>query len=56
MDKIKKFLRNEKVSGAIAIIAAIVMFFTPDHIDRIIELCLAAVGIKKLTLVEEKEK
>lgn len=47
MDKIKVFLKNEKVSGAIAIIAAIVMYFTPDSIDHIIELCLAAVGIKK---------
>ena len=33
MDKLKAILANEKVKGAIAITAAVVMFFTPDHIE-----------------------
>ena len=54
MDKIKAFLKNEKVSGAIAIAAAVVMYFTPDSVDHIIELCLAAFGIEKLVIKREK--
>ena len=50
MEKIKNFLTNEKVKGAIAIAAAILMYYTPDHIDLIIETCLAALGISKLTI------
>ncbi len=50
MDGIKNFLTNEKVKGALAIVAAIIMYYTPDHIDLIIETCLAAMGISKLTL------
>ena len=26
------------------------MYYTPDHIDRIIEACLMALGIQKLTI------
>ena len=54
MEKIKKFLANEKVRGAIAILAAITMYYTPNHIDLIIETCLAALGISKLTIEEKK--
>ena len=54
MDKIKQFFNNEKVQGAIAIVAAIVMYFTPDHIDRIIETLLAASGIQKFVLKKDE--
>lgn len=54
MEKIRTLLKNEKVQGAIAITAAIIMYFTPDHIDAIIEMCLAALGIGKLTLVKKE--
>lgn len=50
MEKLKTFIANEKVKGAIAIIAAVVMYFTPDNIDLIIETCLMALGIQKLTI------
>jgi hypothetical protein len=46
-------LLNNKVQGIVAIIAAVVMYYTPDHTDRIIEMCLAALGISKLTLTKE---
>ena len=54
MERIRDLLKNEKVQGVIAITAAIIMYFTPDHIDAIIEMCLAALGIGKLTLVKKE--
>ena len=54
MENLKSIIENEKVKGAIAIIAAVIMFYTPDHIDAIIEMCLAALGIGKLTLVKKE--
>ncbi len=53
MEKLAVFLNNEKVKGIIAITAAVVMYFTPDQIDRIIELCLAGLGISKLVITKE---
>ena len=55
MEDLKSIITNEKVKGAIAIVAAVVMFFTPDHIDRIIELLLAAFGIQKFVLKKDDE-
>ena len=54
MESLKSIIGNEKVKGAIAIAAAVIMFFTPNHIDLIIELLLAAFGITKL-VISEKE-
>lgn len=53
MNKFQLFLEKPQTKGAIAIIAAIVMYFTPDHIDRIIELLLAAMGIQQLSLKQK---
>ena len=53
MEKLKIFITNEKVKGAIAIIAAVIMYFTPDNVDRIIETLLAALGIQKLVIKKE---
>ncbi len=50
MENLKSIIANEKVKGAIAMIAAVVMFFTPDHIDLIIEALLTAFGIQQLVL------
>ena len=55
MEKIRQFLKTETVQGAIAIIAAVVMYFTPDNVDRIIEACLMALGIQKLVLKKKDE-
>lgn len=48
------FLRNDKIQGAIAVLAAVVMYFTPEEVDRIIEALLGAFGITKLT-IQKKE-
>ena len=53
MGKLALFLNDEKVKGVIAIAAAVVMYFTPDQIDRIIEVCLAGLGISKLVITKE---
>ena len=49
MESLKSIIENEKVKGAIAI-AAVIMFFTPNHIDLIIESLLTAFGIQQLVL------
>jgi hypothetical protein len=46
---------SEKTKGIIAIVAAVVMYFTPDHIDRIIESLLGIYGITALTLRKKDE-
>ena len=53
MGKLVMLLNNEKVKGVIAIAAAVVMYYTPDQVDRIIELCLAGLGISKLVISKE---
>lgn len=54
MDTLKSLITNEKVKGAIAIVAAIIMVYTPDHIDAIIEALLAAFGIQKFIIKKEE--
>jgi hypothetical protein len=54
MTNLKEIIANEKVKGVIAIAAAVVMWFTPDYIDTIIEAGLAYFGISKL-IIKEKE-
>ena len=53
MENLKSIIENEKVKGAIAIIAAVVMWFTPTHIDVVIEALLAAFCIQKLVLKKD---
>lgn len=43
-----------KIKGIVAIVAAIVMYFTPDDIDRIIEGMLALFGVSTLIITEKK--
>jgi hypothetical protein len=52
---IKDIVTSEKTKGIIAIIAAITMYFTPDEIDRIIEIGLAYFGISKLVIKKEEK-
>lgn len=54
MDNLKSIIENEKVKGAVAIIAAVIMFFTPSHIDIVIESLLAAFGIQQLVLKKDE--
>lgn len=53
MENLIALIHNEKVQGAVAIVAAVVMYFTPDHVDNIIEMLLAALGVTRLTLTKE---
>jgi hypothetical protein len=55
MTNLKETVANEKVKGIIAIAAAVVMWFTPDYIDAIIEAGLAAFGISKLVIKKDNE-
>jgi hypothetical protein len=54
MTNLKEIIASEKVKGIIAITAAVICYFTPDHIDAIIEAGLAAFVISKL-VIKEKE-
>ena len=50
MENLKSIITDEKIKGAIAIAAAIIMWFTPDHIDLAIEILLGMFGIQQLVL------
>ena len=51
-----KFLfESDKLKGLIAVIAAIVIYYTPSHVDLVIESLLAMFGIQKLVLKEKTE-
>ncbi|GHT96170.1 hypothetical protein FACS1894122_14290 [Alphaproteobacteria bacterium] len=52
---LKDLILSEKTKGTIAIIAAVVMYFTPDWIDAIIQGLLGVYGITELTLREKKK-
>ncbi len=45
---------SPKIKGIVAIVAAIIMYFTPDNVDRIIELLLGGLGVSLLVLEEKK--
>ena len=53
MEKLIAFIHNEKVYGLVAIIVAVAMYYTSDHIDRIIEMCLASLDSSKLPLTKK---
>lgn len=55
MDKIRKWLQDERVKGAVAIIAAVVMYYTPDHIDLVIETLLGAFGIRSFVIKNKED-
>ncbi len=54
MSSFISFMTSDKVKGVIALIAAVVMYFTPDNIDAIIEMLLGAFGITCLIISEKK--
>ncbi len=47
---LKSILENEKIKGVIAVIAAVVIYYTPSNVDLVIESLLAMFGIQKLAL------
>jgi hypothetical protein len=52
----EQFKDPVKVKGSLSILAAIIMFFTPDYIDSIIEALLLAVGGIDIMKMEKKGK
>jgi len=55
LDYIKDRLKEvSSWQGIVAIIAAIVMYFTPDEIDRIIVMVLSYFGITQIFKVEKQ--
>ena len=53
MEKLKSIITNEKIKGVIAIVAAVIMWFAPDHVDMVIEALLTTLGIQKLIIKKE---
>lgn len=48
---------NEKIKTIASVIAAVVMYFTPDNIDKIISLCFCAVyGTSQLLVIKKENK
>jgi hypothetical protein len=54
MQNLKDLILNDKTKGIIAIVAAIITYFTPDSIDVIIESLLGIYGITVL-IIQKKE-
>lgn len=48
-------ITSNKVKGVVAIAAAVVMYFTPDEVDHIIEGLLSLFGISTL-IISDKNK
>lgn len=51
---IKEVLTSDRVKGLIAIAAAVVMYYTPDEVDHIIEGLLSVFGISTLVIGGKK--
>lgn len=54
MNKILTFITGERFMGIVSLVAAGVMYFTPDHIDNVIEGFLVLIGAPKL-IVRKKD-
>ena len=50
---LKSLFESDKLKGIIAVIAAVVIYYTPSHVDLVIESLLAMFGIQKLVLKEK---
>jgi hypothetical protein len=55
MSDIIKILLSEKTKGIVSIVAAIVMYFTPNDVDRIIESLLAAMGVRAMFIKQNDD-
>jgi hypothetical protein len=53
MSNFIKFITGEKFKGVVSIVAAVIMYYTPDNIDLIIQALLAAYGCSVLVLKEK---
>ena len=53
---IKEVLTSDKIKGIVAIGAAVIMYFTPDEVDHIIEGLLSIFGISTLVIGNKEER
>lgn len=49
-----RFKEASTWKGIAALVAAIVMYFTPDDIDRIIMFIMTALGVTEILTIEKK--
>ncbi|MDR1983134.1 MAG: hypothetical protein LBQ08_05070 [Holosporaceae bacterium] len=56
LQKILAIVSSRRFKGAVAVIAAVVMYFTPDNIDNIIISILGVLGISHLVIVPDGDK
>ena len=55
MNSIISIITSNKFKGLVSVAAAVVMYFTPDEIDHIIEGLLGAFGISALVINDKKK-
>lgn len=55
MNSLLELLTNNKFKGIVAIVAAVLMYYTPDEIDKIIEGLLGAFGISQFMIKPKKD-
>lgn len=55
MNSFISLITNDKFKGIIAIAAAVLMYYTPDEIDKIIEGLLGAFGISQFIISPKKK-
>ena len=53
MNNFIKILTDPKTKGIISVVAAVVMYYTPDQIDTIIEGLLGAFGISQFMIIKK---
>ncbi len=51
---LKSLFKRDNLKGIIAAIAAVVIYYTPSHVDLVIKSLLAMFGIQKLALKEKE--
>jgi hypothetical protein len=51
---IKNLTTSAKFKGIVSVVAAVVMYFTPDDIDKVIETLLGGFGITTLVIGDKK--
>lgn len=55
MNSIIQFILSNRFKGIVAIVAAVVMYYTPDEVDHIIEGLLSLFGISTLIISDKKQ-
>jgi hypothetical protein len=51
LKKLLELISSRKFKGIVSVVAAVVMYFTPDNIDHIIMTVLGLLGISRLIIV-----